>query len=494
MNSITPSIRPQPLHTPENIELQTRGASTSASANVAINPRSPEALAGLKTQMTDLFRGDRTEENGTEMDALVQGRANKLHEMGYVPADVERLLDKAERMDRVTVPTQGAVGGLPFGVVTVVLDKVPGVTADAVGNPGYTGYIAGAMSGAADVVGAGLITKATEDSLWLKAPADQLEPIMADSQKIKSEANPLKQAGQSATALQTFTVRNVARLGAAATLNATLGPKVAAAFDTAIGAAGGVVAGAGYAVIMHNHQKAAGLVGGAQLFGRKDWEAQFAELDACSPSRPYINGAKRAAKFPLDVATDTLSSVRKVFEGGNLLTNGGALAGGFALTGMARNAAKTAALNQGLPKGAVAAADHAVNVAGSALTFAAYGAAGVLSGKAADAGVKVIQEDIPPKAQKLADSTQAGIAAGATATGKFAGDTYTSASDGLAELRTSAGTALSDASARAGRAFNTGTEAIGNAALSGANRLGELAQRSGLRQRPAPATGGEELV
>jgi hypothetical protein len=83
---------------------------------------------------------------------------------------------------------------------------------------------------------------------------------------------------------------------------------------------------------------------------------------------------------------------------------------------------------------------------------------------------------------------------GATATGKFAGDTYTSASEGLTELRTSAGTAISDASARAGRAFNTGTEAIGNAALSGATRLGELAQRSGLRQRPAPATGGEELV
>ncbi|MGF6207677.1 hypothetical protein ABH906_003683 [Pseudomonas frederiksbergensis] len=494
MNSITPPVHSQSLHTPEPLELQTRGASTSASGSVAITPGSPEALAGLKTQMTELFRGDRTEENGAEMDALANGRANKLHEMGFTPAAIEGLLDKAERMDRVTVPTQGAVGGLPFGVVTVVLDKVPGVTADAAGNPGYTGYIAGSMSGAADVVGAGLLTKATEDSLWLKAPADKLEDIMAASQKTKSEANPLKQAGQSATALQTFTVRNVARLGVAAALNATLGPKAAAAADTAIGSAGGMVAGAGYAVIMHNHQKAAGLVGGAQLFGRKDWEEQVIELRDCSPSKPYINGAKRAAKFPLDVATDTLSSVRKVFEGGNLLTNGGALAGGFAVTGIARNAAKTAALNHGLPAGAVAAADHAVNVAGSALTFAAYGAAGVLAGKATDKGVKVIQEDIPPKAQKLADGAQKGIETGAKATGKFAGDTYGSAKTGLAEAGTAIGDAYTSGTTALGEAYNSGTTALGNAALSGANMVGDLVQRSGLRRRPAPTDGGADQV
>ncbi|MEB0223840.1 hypothetical protein [Pseudomonas sp. 10S4] len=447
------SSRTQPLIDRNEIEMQpptSTNAAASTSATAAITSGDPQVLHDLKTKMTELFRGDRTDTNGEAMDALVEGRANRLHELNYSSADVDRLLDKAERMDRVTVPTQGAVGGLPFGVVTVVLDKVPGVTADATGNPGYTGFIAGAMSGAADVVGGGVLAKTTEDSLWLKAPADKLETIMADSQKAKSEAHPIKQAGQSALALQTFSVRNVVRLGAAAALNATAGPKVAAAFDTAIGSAGGMVAGAGYAVLMHNNQKAAGLVGGAQLFGRKDWEDQFKELDKCSPSRPYINGAKRAAKFPLDVATETLSSVRKVFEGGNLLTNGGALAGGFALTGMARNAAKQAALNQGLPKGAVAAADHAVNVAGSALTFAAYGAAGVLAGKAADKGVKVIQEDIPPKALKLAKKVQDGIEEGAKDTGEFVENNYNSAKKGFQE----AGTAIKGA-------YTSGTQALG---------------------------------
>ncbi|KAA0994883.1 hypothetical protein FQ192_12275 [Pseudomonas sp. ANT_J12] len=485
MDSISPS-RTQPLL---QHEMQALGASTSASAATAITNGEPQALTDLKAKMTELFRGDRTEENGAQMDALVQGRANKLHEMGIDSNAVDLLLDKAERMDRVTVPTQGAVGGLPFGVVTVVLDKVPGVTADAVGNPGYTGFIAGAMSGAADVVGAGLLTKATEDSMWLKAPADKLEDIMAASQKTKTEANPLKQAGQSATALQTFTVRNVARLAVAASLNATVGPKAAAAADTAIGSLGGMAAGSGYAMLMHKHQKAAGLVGGAQLFGRKDWEKQIIELRDCSPSRQYINGAKRAAKFPLDVATDTLSSVRKVFEGGNLLTNGGALAGGFALTSMARNAAKTAALSHGLPAGAVAAADHAVNVAGSALTFAAYGAAGVLAGKATDKGVKVIQEDIPPKAQKLADGAQKGIETGAKATGKFAGDTYDSAKAGLAEAGTAIGDAYTSGTTAIGEAYDSGTTALGNVARSGADRVGELAERSGLRRRQDPPNG-----
>lgn len=483
MNSITSTILPQSLRAPDHIELQARSASTSASARVAITPHSPEALAGLKTKMTDLFRGDRTEENGAEMDELVRGRANKMHELGFVPDDIERLLDKAERMDRVTVPTQGGLVGVPFAIVTVVLDEVPGVTAAAANNPGYTGFIGGTLSGTADSVGAGLLSKTTEDTLWLMAPADKLEPIMAASQKTKAEANPLKRAGQNAAGLQTFTARNIGRQGFAALLNATVGPKAAAVTDTAISAAGGVLASAGYAAIRHKFLKAAGLVGGAQLFGRKDWEKQVTELNNCSLSRPYINGAKRAAKFPLDVATDTLSSVRNVFEVENLLNNGGALGGGFALTGMARSAAKTAALNQGLPAWGVAAVDHAVNVAGSALTFAVYGVSAVLAGKAAAGGVKVIQEGIPPKAQKLADGAQKGIEEGAKATGNFVDATYESAKTGF----TYAGTAL-------GNAYTSGTEALGTVALSGANLVGELAERSGLRRRHSPPDGGADQV
>lgn len=451
MNLITPPIRTPSPGSLVNIELETSRASTPTSATVAITPHSPEALAELKTQMTDLFRGDRTENNGEEMDALVQGRANRLHELGYVPADVERLLDKAERMDRVTVPTQGAVGGLPFGVVTVVLDKVPGVTADAAGNPGYTGYIAGAMSGAADVVGGGVLGKTTEDSLWLKRRPTSLKRLWRTRRR--PSPRPIRSSRQGKAPWPSrHSAPETPFVWVLAILNASNLPKVAAAVDTAIGSVGGMVAGAGYAVLMHNNQKAAGLVGGAQLFGRKDWEDQFEELKKCSPSQPYINGAKRAAKFPLDVATETLSAVRKVFEGGNLLTNGGALAGGFALTGMARNAAKQAALNQGLPKGAVAAADHAVNVVGSAITFAAYGAAGVLAGKAVDKGVEVIQEEVPRKALDLAVDK-------AKATGALVG----SARDGLI----TAGNAISG---------------VGTAAM----RV--------LRQRPAPTVDGADQV
>lgn len=479
MNSIT-SIRPQSLTAPEHIELQTRETSTWASANVAFTPHSPEALAGLKTKMTDLFRGDRTEENGAEMDELVKGRANKLHEMGFIPADVERLLDKAERMDRVTVPTQGGVAGIPFVVVSIVLDKVPRVTAAAANNPGYIGFISGSLSGASDTLGAGLLSKATEDTLWLMAPADKLEPIMAASQKTKAEANSLKRAIESALSLQTFSARNIAVGSVDAILNATVGPEVATAIGTGLRAAGGFVASALSAVIIHKCLKAAGLVGGAQLFGRIDWEKQVMELNDCSPSRRYINGAKRAGKFPLDVATDTLSSVRNVFEAGNLLTNG-AFGGGSALASISRRAAKTAALNQGLPPGGVAAADQAVNFVVSAVALAFYGFFTVQAPKVAAAGVKVIQEDIPPKAQKLADSTQKGIEEGAKATGKFVGATYDSTKISL----TGAGTAL-------GNAYTSGTEALGRAALSGANLVGELAGRSGLRRRQGPPDGGAD--
>lgn len=478
-----------------DIEMHTPRASTSASAAGAIIRGSPEALEGLKGRLTTLFEGHKTAENAEEIETLVNDRATKMHALDYLPDEIDQLMEKAERMDRVTVPTQGAVGGLPFGVATVVLDKVPDVTADATGNPAYTGFIAGAVSGAADAVGTGLLKTATEDTLWLKAPNEMLEPVMEASQKAKAEANPGKQVLQSAAAFQTFTVRNAVRLGVAATLNATLGPKAAAAADTVIGSVGGMAAGAGYAAIMHKNNKAAGLVGGAQFFGRKDWEKQLQVLKYCSPSRdPLINGAKRAAKLPLDIASNTLSSLRDALTASSLVANGGALGGGFALTTLARGAVKTAAAEAGMTPGAVSALDHLTNVAGSAATFSAYGAAGVLTGPAADKGVKVIQEDIPPKTLELANSAQAGIAKGARATGEFAGDTYTSAREGLNTLATNAGEALSSGATRGGRVLSSGTEAVGNIALSGANLLGDLAHSTGLRRRPAPMTEGGEQV
>lgn len=119
------------------------------------------------------------------------------------------------------------------------------------------------------------------------------------------------------------------------------------------------------------------------------------------------------AKLPLDIMTDTAKSLGKALSASSFAANGLALGGGGALTTTARSAINAAAAQAGLSAGALAAADGAANVGLSALSFGAYGAVAALSDPASEAAVKVLQEDVPPKAASLAQAAGETLMAGA---------------------------------------------------------------------------------
>ncbi|MGY2333739.1 hypothetical protein ACW9IT_08935 [Pseudomonas sp. SDO5511_1_S431] len=462
-----PQVAPLPFApggADQHIQMQPLGHSAvqgPAGVNAVHNH---QVLMDLEKKMGDIFAPHETPENREELAAMVKDRASQLQQMGQTAADVERLLDKATRMDRVTLPVQGAIGSAPFAVASVILDKVPGVTAKAAESAPYTGFIAGSMSGAVDTVGNGMLSRATHDTFWLKAPASALEPVMQHAQAARNEETTGARAVQSAGAFQTFTLRNIARGLVAVAVTATKGPKAAATADTVLSSAGGMVAGAGYAGIMRKHDLQAHRAGPEYLFGRQDWKKQYETLRDCSPSRdPLLNGAKRVAKLPLDLATDTVKSLAGAVTGSSIAANGLALGGGFSLATMTRSAVKQAATQAGLPPAAVVAADHATNVGMSALTFGAYGATAVLSDKATEATVKMLQEEVPPKAMSAASAVGAGLNAGA----KMAGDLLSSSLNGLGTL--------------------AGHMGAGTGAEMGANAVAGLANQ--FRQRPVRNNG-----
>ncbi|MXR30178.1 hypothetical protein [Pseudomonas sp. PICF6] len=365
---------------------------------------SPELIA-LKDKLDGLFEPHRTAENHEAINALIHDRAVELKEMGETPETVEALLDKAARMDRVTAPVQGGVASVPFAAASVVLDKAPKVTAHVADNPALTGFVAGAFSGAVDAVGGGLLARATHDTYWLKPPPETLEPVMQQALTSKKEETRVSNAGECALSWQTFSARNAVRLVVAGAMNATVGPKAASAVDTAITSAGSLAAGAGYAHLMNKNDLQAHRAGPAYLLGRTDWKTQYQALKESTPLSPLANGAKRMAKLPLSLLTDVTPALSGAVSFSSLVSNAGVLGGGFALTSLARDAAKDLATQKGLGPGEVAVVDHTVNLAMSALTFGSYGVASVATEPLSDAAVKVLQEDVPAKAQEVADAT-----------------------------------------------------------------------------------------
>lgn len=359
---------------------------------------SPE-LAALKDKLGTLFGPHRTAENQQEIDVLIHDRAVDLQEMGETPATLEALLEKAARMDRVTAPVRGAVASVPFAAASVILDKLPQVTAQVAGNSALTGFVSGSFSGAMDAIGGGLLARATHDTYWLKPAPETLEPVMQQALASRKEETIVSNAGEHALSWQTFTGRNAVRMAVAGAMTATVGPKAAAAADAAIASMGGVAAGAGYAHLMNKNDLRANRSGPAYLLGRTDWKKQFQALKESTAFTPALNGAKRLARLPLDVMTDSTKALSEALSFSSMVSNAGVLGGGFSLTSMARGAAKELASQKGLGPGEIAAVDHSVNLGMSALTFGAYGVAGVVTEPFSQAAVKTLQEDVPARAE-----------------------------------------------------------------------------------------------
>lgn len=359
---------------------------------VADPEHSPNAVA-LRAKLQQLFEPHITGQNREAFQQLIDQRAIRLNEMGETPESVEATLAKGQKLDRLSQGVVGAARSVPFAIASRLIDTVPGLTAFAK-TPQMVGFIAGLFSGAVDTVGggSGLLKKATSDTQWLTAKPEQLEAVMADAAKAR-EPGLGRTAAEVTVAFQTYSLRNVLRIGTAAVGADKLSEKGAAELDSWMSAAGGVAAGvASYAglnaVSEQNHR-----VGPEYLLGRQDWEAQYTALKEVNPWKdPLINGGKRLLQIPVDATTETLASIRNLGTATNLTLSVGILGGGFAGAVAAKVAATEAAQKAGIGAVGTAAIGQAVNTAVSAPVFGVWTAAAVLGGPVFDKAASLIQE------------------------------------------------------------------------------------------------------
>ena len=351
--------------------------------------------------LQEIFAPHINEGNHEAFALLINERANRLDEKGKTPETIHQILSKGTNMDRVAQVIVGYVRSVPFGIASRLLDAKQVLTA-AAKNPAQGGAIAGVFSGAADTVGAKILEKSTGNTQWMKADAEQLEPVMAEAKG--ATGNLMKQALEISASFQTYTGRNILRNAVVPAVAKKAGAAAATEVDSWIAAAGGPVAGAAAYAAMNVFNEKNHRVGPEYLLGRPDWEEHFDRLENTTWTDAGVNGLKRAARLPVDIATDTLSGARELLTAKRILTNG-VLAGGFAGVSAAKAVAGIAAKKAGMDPAGVSAIQETVGTITSAPVFAAWTMTDVLAdtaidkaGEAANRIGNMIHQSNPPTA------------------------------------------------------------------------------------------------
>lgn len=349
-------------------------------------PNIEELAAELRT----VFAPHINRVNHEEFEALILDRAVKLDAKHETLEGLRAVLTKGMQFDRAARGAAGFVRSVPFGVASRMFDTVPALTS-FVKTPAEVGMVVGTGSGVADTACGTLLRRATlDDTQWLEVKPEELEPAMA--QAYEAVRPSLKRtAVEEGVAFQSFSARNAARAVVAPLVTKTLGVCQAASVDSWFTAIGGPVSGAAAHLAIHQMNASAHRVGPEYLLGRTDWETHYDALKQATWRTQIQGAAKRAAKLPVDVATDSLAAVRSVFTATNLGKNVGALGGGFAGVLAAKASAAQVARRAHAGEVTLSAIEQTVNAVVSAPAFAAWTAVDVLGPSTIDQAVDRLQ-------------------------------------------------------------------------------------------------------
>ena len=364
----------------------------------------------------------RVSRSNQQLDQIADSRARVLQREGETLGDIADTLAKAEKLDQLAARTSSAFRAIPFAAATVVQYTHPEITkGDWLPTPlkPLTPLISGALSGAMDQVGTGVMNRVTGDNQYLKAAPEKLHDAMAES--LKRQAPGLAQQSlDMGGAIQSYTARNIARTVIATPLAGH--PKAQAAVDTGIAALGGLAANAVFGSRMQSTETRDHQRGGAFVFGRKDAEAKPLDeetewLDAyrgmknASYSGAALNAGKRLAGLPIDILTDGSKALRSLVSASSLTQNGLALAGGFAGVGKLQELA-TKNISNPYARTAVS---QLTNAAASSAVFAGWTTAGVLTDPATRAAEDLLQNTVKGGASATASFVGNKTAEGARA-------------------------------------------------------------------------------
>lgn len=349
--------------------------------------------AALHHKLASLYEHLMDGENSADFHQMMEPVARGLHEMGETPAAVEANIAKAVGFNRTSQVARGAIRAVPFAATSLALDNFP-ILSSFAHHAAIQGLNAGMQSAIADTFGCALLDRMGEDSVWMHAKPEELNPVMRQAADARAPSN-LRLAGEYGLAIQSYTARNLIRLGTAATVTAFAGPEVAANVDSKLSAAGGIAAGGLMGVTTYEIDRHKGRTGPEYMFGRTDWKDQYQALkDATVLSGPVMGAVKRTAKLPLDIMTDTPRALRALASAGSIGKTL-SLSGGLGGLTWARAAVSTALKSTTYSAASVAALSHLTNVGGSALVYGSVPGIEILGDDIGDKLTSTLQTDLP---------------------------------------------------------------------------------------------------
>ncbi|WP_052118513.1 hypothetical protein [Erwinia oleae] len=348
-----------------------------------------------------LYEKHITSDNREKFIGLIADRTRELHAMKESPADIDAVFSKGTNLNRLASVARVSARAFPFAVASVAFDKIPLLSSFA-NSAAELGLHAGIQASLADTVGIGLIDRATSNTHWFTANAAQLEPEIRDA-LLEKQPTPWQTAKEISAAFQAYTLGNTVRLGATPAVTHFYGAAAGSNFDTWLTGARGLAAGGLVGGGLNELDNKKGRIGPEYMLARTDWKEQYLALKATNPYTDPVKGvAKRLAKLPVDIVTDTPKALASVFSAGSLAKTAG-IGGGFAGVLSARSAVSTAMASRGYNAASIAAMSHFVNVVTSAPVFSAVPPAEIMGGHLADKAVELLQEKLPEALNSATD-------------------------------------------------------------------------------------------
>ncbi len=468
-------------------------------------------------------------EHNRKIDALVSSRAELLASEGEDLDSVRRTLDNAHYLDNKSTSGSSFVAGLPFALVAAAQHIYPNLveapakmlttlagTNSPVAEAAAQGLVGALEAVVTDQISTAAQNEMNEDLLFLKAPEDKLHDVMVDALKDK-EPSLLRQAGDGAAEMQTFTARNVLRNGLDIHLSSEasqpgLRPEAQAAATTnaansrtAITSAGGVLATMGTAHLARMREEKSGLRDAAQIFARKDaepkenladerdWYETYKAAKDTSFKTMAGHAASRVGNAAMGTLSSTLEGVRSLGTARSVLANGG-FAATFSGVSAIQQAA-TASISNPLVKAGVS---NTINLVGSAAAFGVYGAMNAVGQKVADKASEWYDKDnhaAPNAAARQAmESTRNGANHAIEATRNGVNHAIEATRNGANQAMESARNGIDSALATGRQTLNTASSMVGGIDTDAITRqlmgqVNELRQRQ--RQQPNEEDGIE---
>lgn len=501
---------------------QASSASTSrrrASLQETAPPReAPEARAlrqeGVHAAVSGYFMRHVTDGENTNraaLTALVESRMQGLMEMGETQESIETTFANGRRHDIGAEGARGFCGSVPFGLASRLLDTTPAIGDTVVSGlnalpvvkhapDAFKGGVAGGLvSGGADHIGSQALAPAMKDIQWLSSSAEDLEAPMAEA-KARADAGMLRAVEQNATAIQTFTVRNVIRGIVGPAITAAGRVAAATQTDSLLAAIGSPLSGAGFNLLNRHFAEQDHRIGPEYLLGRADWQQQYRALKGATWKGAVANGAGRVAKAVINTVDATLSAPNTILSAPGIVTNAVVLGGGLGAASLATAAAGALAKKHGAGEAGVVAAEHAARTVSSAGVFATWTTAAIVTQPVVD-GMRDLSNAAGDLAKKGVSTVvyKSAAAIGSTAEqgNNYAAPKLRSAGDAAIragqEAFASVGTTLGNVRAAAGNGVNAASSAV-NTGLGNLFRRTRAAPTQDLEQNAQDIPLGDRNV